>query len=238
MRQGVAMRVVGYVRVSTSKQAEEGFGLAVQERDIRDFAKGARIRLVGLARDEGVSGGIEDRPGLAEALALLEERRAEGLLVARLDRLARKLTVQEAILAQVWRHGGTVFAADTGEVAQDDPDDPMRTAMRQMMGVFSQLERAMISARLRAGRRTKADQGGYAYGAPPFGTRSEDGRLVKDAREAEAVALVHQLHAEGFSFRGICTKLAESGYAPRRSQEWHPMTVARIMKRAGASSTS
>jgi DNA invertase Pin-like site-specific DNA recombinase len=228
------MRSVAYLRVSTGRQAEEGFGLALQEKAIRQFAGAAGLRLVGMTQDEGVSGAIQERTGLAEALTLLEEGSAESLVVARLDRLARKLSVQEAILAQVWRNGGRVFSADTGEVAQDDPDDPMRTAMRQMMGVFSQLERAMITARLRAGRRVKAEQGGYAYGAPPFGTRSEDGRLVADPREAEAVALVCKLRAEGLSYRGICAKLTESGHKPRLSQQWHPMTVARIVAR-GAS---
>jgi len=57
---------------------------------------------------------------------------ADGILIPSLNRLARLLTVQEAILAQVWKLGGRVFAADTGEITPDDPDDPMRTAMRQM----------------------------------------------------------------------------------------------------------
>ncbi len=71
-------------------------------------------------------------------------------------------------LAQIWKHGGRAFTADAGEV---HPDDPMRTAMRQMMGVFAQLERSMIAARLRHGRREKASQGGYAYGPRPTGGR-------------------------------------------------------------------
>ena len=56
-----------------------------------------------------------------------------GVVVYNLDRLARKLTVQEGVLATVWDRGGSVFSlGDGGEVQQDDPDDPMRTAMRQM----------------------------------------------------------------------------------------------------------
>jgi DNA invertase Pin-like site-specific DNA recombinase len=87
-------------------------------------------------RDERVSGTEDaaDRPGLTAALTMIEDRGAEGLLVARLDRLARTLAVQEAVLGHVWKHGGRVYAADVREVLQDDPDDPMRTAMRQMMG--------------------------------------------------------------------------------------------------------
>src|SRR6266540_2421394 len=144
---------VAYLRVSGKGQLD-GFGLDIQEHQVRACAKAVGLRLVEILRDEGVSGTLEaaDRPGLAEALAMIENHEAEVLLVPRLDRLARSLTVQEAALAQAWRHGGRVFACDSGEVLRDDPDDPMRTAMRQMVGVFAQLDKAMTVARLKRGR--------------------------------------------------------------------------------------
>jgi DNA invertase Pin-like site-specific DNA recombinase len=86
-------------------------------------------------------------------MADLREQRAQGLIVARLDRMARAVTIQEALLAIVWQLNGPVFAVDMGgEVPPDDPDDPMRTAMRQMAGVFAELDRRMIVKRLRDGR--------------------------------------------------------------------------------------
>jgi hypothetical protein len=125
-------------------------------------------------RDEGVSGAKEaaDRPDLTAALEAVERRSAAGVVVFRLDGLARPLTVQEDVLGHVWRHGGRVFAVDTGEVPSDDSSDPMRTFVRQVMGAAHQLERGHIAARMRAGRDLKAERGGYAgFGAPPFGMR-------------------------------------------------------------------
>jgi hypothetical protein len=55
-------------------------------------------------------------------------------VVARLARLARALTVQKASLAVAWQAGGHVFTADAGEVLRDDPANPMRTALRQVVG--------------------------------------------------------------------------------------------------------
>ena len=63
---------------------------------------------------------------------MIGDGQADGLIVGEMARLARELYIQEAVLAMVWDMGGAVFCADTGEVMQDDPDDPMRTAMRQM----------------------------------------------------------------------------------------------------------
>jgi DNA invertase Pin-like site-specific DNA recombinase len=228
------MKLVGYARVSTIHQAEEGLGLDVQQRSIRSWARANHHRLVRMLKDEGVSGsnGVEERLALPEALNLIASGDADGLVVARLDRLARNLTVQEAILARVWAAGGQVFAADMGEVAKDDPDDPMRTALRQMVGVFSQLERAMITARLRAGRRLKADRGGFAgFGSPPFGFRAEAGELVPDDDEQKALTLIRKLHRRGRSLRQIAQALEESGYKPRRADRWHAESVRRVVAR-------
>lgn len=54
--------------------------------------------------------------GTTDALDAIETGHADGLLVARLDRLARKLEIREAVLASVWRRGRRVFAVDQGEV--------------------------------------------------------------------------------------------------------------------------
>ncbi|MEU6768108.1 hypothetical protein ABZ916_37100 [Streptomyces sp. NPDC046853] len=58
--------------------------------------------------------------------------------------------------------------AGQGEIMPDDPEDPMRTAMRQMMGAFAQLDRGMPVANSRRGLRIKGEKGEYAYGAPPY----------------------------------------------------------------------
>ena len=227
------MRLVAYLRVSTDRQAERGLGLDVQEQAVRAWAKAHGHRLVALCRDEGVSGsnGVEEREGLPEALSMLRGHEAEALIVARLDRLARALTVQEAILGKVWEYGAEVVTADTGLVLRDDPDDPMRTAMRQMAGVFAQLDRSLITKRLRDGRRLKAERGGFAYGAPPLGMRAVGGELVADADETATVERIRQLHSDGRSLREITAVLNTEGHATKRGGRWHPETLRRIVAR-------
>lgn len=228
------MKLVGYLRVSTRAQVEDGFGLPVQRSAIKKWAKATGDRVVAWHSDEGLSGTKEffDRPGLTEALQTVHDGTVEGLVISRLDRLARALTVQEAALAHVWRCGGRVFSVDGGEVLQDDPDDPMRTAMRQMVGVFGQLERAMITKRLRDGRRHKASTGGYAHGAPGLGFVAVDGKLIRDSREQTIVARIIELQQQGASLRDIAIRLEEEEHRPKRSEKWHPETIRRVLARA------
>ncbi len=89
---------------------------------------------------------MEDRPGLGAALVALESGEAEGLIVHRLDRLARELHVQKVALAHAWNVGDhvCVFEVVEGEVPRDDPNDPHRRFLRQVVGAAAELERGLI----------------------------------------------------------------------------------------------
>jgi DNA invertase Pin-like site-specific DNA recombinase len=229
------MDLAAYLRVSTDRQADEGLGLDVQETSIKSWARAHAHRVVAWTRDEGISGsnGLEDRVGLLEALDAVRGKRAPGLVVYRLDRLARDLILQERLLAEVRQAGGDVFSTSAAECAYltDDPDDPSRKLIRQILGGVAEYERAMIALRLRSGRRRKRELGGYADGAPPFGWRAEGRELVPDGDEQRALRRVQQLHAEGQSLREIAATLTSEGIKPKRSDRWHPQSLKRILDR-------
>ena len=79
----------------------------------------------------------------------------------------------------------------------------------------------------------KAEQGGYAHGAPPLGFRAEGGELVPDPDEQAAVQRIVELRAEGESLRQIAAALTAEGFTPKRGGAWHPQQVARVLDRAG-----
>ncbi|MGI8520270.1 MAG: recombinase family protein [Actinomycetota bacterium] len=172
--------------------------------------------------------------GLGEALAKIKEGSADGLVVYRLDRLARDLIIQETILGQLRRMGAAVFTTSEAEQGylEDDPQDPSRKLIRQVLGAVSEYERAMISLRLRSGRMRKAELGGFAYGAPPFGYRAEDGVLVCEPSEQAAARRITELRAAGRSFREIAAALTAEGHRTKTGKTWWPQTVARIAGRS------
>ena len=187
-------------------------------------------------RDEGISGsnGIETRLGLAEALDLLKVGDAEGLVVYRLDRLAQDLVLQEELLAEIWRIGAEAFSTSNAEQGylRDDPSDPSRKLIRQVLGAVAEHERAMIRLRLEAGRRRKSQSGGYAgFGSPPFGYCSEGGALVSDPDEQNTLARIGTLHDDGKSLRQIARALDSEERKPRRGDYWQARQVGRIVNR-------
>ena len=63
---------VAYRRVSTDKQAEEGFGLDVQRNDIIRYCQYNNVNNCVLFTDDGVTGTTMDRPGLNHFVELVD----------------------------------------------------------------------------------------------------------------------------------------------------------------------
>ncbi len=75
---------VGYVRVSTLKQASEGVSLDTQAARIAAYCQLAGLQLVELIREEGISASIPlaERPVGQRVIAALRQHKAEHPLVA------------------------------------------------------------------------------------------------------------------------------------------------------------
>lgn len=214
------MQTLLYLRVSSNGQLD-GYGLDIQEDACRAYAAQHGMTIVGEPIVDVVSGKTDavDREGLLRALQLIEDGEANVLLAARLDRIARELTVQEAVLARVWRCDDChVHTVDLGEVKQDDPDDPMRSFMRKVFGLVHELDRAMIVKRLRDGRARKA-RTGKAVGAYPYGW-SKDGPVEE---EQETRRIAEQWRERGMTLQRIADGLNR---VHRRTRHGRPWTIS------------
>jgi DNA invertase Pin-like site-specific DNA recombinase len=99
---GRVRRLVVYLRASPEGQVE-ACGLGAQRHVVEVYAAAQSTEVVVVVTDNPVSSRspIEDRPGLLEAISMLRDNGADLVFVARLDRIAHDLTVQEAVLAEV-----------------------------------------------------------------------------------------------------------------------------------------
>ena len=249
------MELGEYTRVSGKGQVKDGYGLAIQHKDCQGWAKIAGHKITLHCTDSGLSGTLgsdvvegigangehlADRPGLQEAIAAVQDATIGGVVVGKLDRLGRATHVQEAVLAMIWRAGGQVFAADQGEIRADDPDDPMRTAMRKIMAVFDELDKAIAVQRMRKGRQAKAAAGKHAVGVYPYGYRPA-GKAASAMRRrtrpsSTGCEIIWQLHhnRDDVSYRRICATLDRMGVPPRSGKRWYPSAVRKIAMRPGS----
>jgi DNA invertase Pin-like site-specific DNA recombinase len=91
--------VVGYIRVSTPRQAQEGGSLEEQAYILRGYCNDKKLNLLTIEEDDCSAAGAQGhlyRPGLKQALRIAKEKNA-AILVPSVDRLARHPAVLEDI---------------------------------------------------------------------------------------------------------------------------------------------
>ena len=161
-------RVAIYTRVSTSdgKQTTEN-----QLRDLHLAAERMDWEIVAHYTDEGISGarGREKRPGLDAMLKGIARREFDMVAAWSVCRLGRSLQHLVSLLGDIDARGIDLYL----HVQALDTSTPSGKAMFQMLGVFSEFERAMISERVRAGLARSTKKAGRPGLNPDKATKIE-----------------------------------------------------------------
>jgi site-specific DNA recombinase len=214
-------KAIGYIRVSTSEQEN---GPDAQRAALVRWCESNGAELVAVFEDRGISGAaeIDKRPGLLSALSALREHKADCLLVAKRDRLARDMLVNAMIERLVERDKARVVSAD----GVGNGSGPEAEMLRGIMAVFAQYERAIIRARTKAALDAKKAKG-ERIGQVPYGwSLGADGvHLVPDEVEQEIIRAARELKKAGVSLRAVGAHLASKGLLPRCGKTWHAKTV-------------
>jgi len=226
--------VVGYIRVSTARQADEGVSLDAQRRKLDLYAELHGLDLVAVEVDAGVSAKTLNRPALQAALARLSAGEAEGLIVAKLDRLTRSVKDLGELVE-------TYFADRYSLLSVADSIDTTTAGGRLVLNVLasvSQWEREAIGERTAEALRHIRDHEGAKLGAPALGEcrtdeRDDHGRRVVKSipSEVAAVRRVHELRSEGLTHRQIAEQMNAEGHPTKRGGQWHRSTIAKVLSR-------
>ena len=217
---------VAYIRCSTERQ---DLSPDAQRDAIDVWAKRNNVRVVEHFEDIGISGGTEldKRPGLLLALDAIKEHKASHLVVAKRDRLARDVLTAALVERLCERSGASIVSADgTG-----NGSGPEAQLMRGIVDLFAQYERAIIRTRTKAALAVKKARGERVGGIPYGWQLNENGTLLRDESESEAIAHAKQLKADGHSLRSIAKALADAGHMPRTGKKWHVQVVKRMIER-------
>jgi len=210
----------GYLRVSGESQLN-GDGLVRQRADITAWAKAHGYRISRWFEERAVSGSVEtiDRPAFNTMLEALLSNGTRTVLIERLDRIARDVFVQEGTIRLLKEKGFELISISEPDLCGEDM---YRAAMRQMMGVFAELDRKSIVYKLRAARQRKRVNTGRCEGRMPYGFREGEQAIIdriKSARE------------NGKNYEQIARDLNSKGVKPRTGK-WHPANVRKIILKA------
>lgn len=221
------MKTVGYVRVSTDRQADLGVSLEAQEARIRAMATVRGGELAEVIIDGGESAKDLKRPGVERLLALVNGGKVDAVIVAKLDRLTRSVKDLCALLELFEKRKVALIS-----VAESlDTSSAAGRLVITIMGAVSQWEREAIGERTRDALRHKRTQG-RRVGNIAFGSRlADDGKhLEPDPVEQAALAEIRRLRQQGTTLRRIAGLLNHHAYRTRRGTPWRLESVARVLK--------
>ncbi|GJE45454.1 recombinase family protein [Methylobacterium soli] len=219
------IKAVGYVRVSTEGQAEDGYGVDAQDRAIRAFAVSQGYELVDLVREEGVSGATRpaERPGFGRVLELAEGEAFTVLLVYKFDRLARHLLHAVTTVHDLRDRFGIVLRSVSEPI---DTSTAMGEMIFAILAGMAAQERITITERTMGGRKEKAIKGGFAGGRAPYGyTHDQDRKLVVVPEQAEVVRRIFAERAAGLTLQRIADGLNASGIPSPAGGLWRAGAV-------------
>jgi len=155
------------------------------------------------------------RPGIQEALRVLESADAEALVASKLDTPSRSLLELACLLASAHKQGWALVALDCAL----DTRTPAGEAVVNVLCSFAPCERGLISKRVRQALALKRAQG-VRLGRPPTMSRYAIERIRRERAAGASLAAI----ADGLNEDHIPT--AQGG------RSWYPATVRYTLNRA------
>jgi putative DNA-invertase from lambdoid prophage Rac len=201
-----SMAVYGYARVSTSRQAEEGESLDVQQRTVAGYALMLGLTLDRMFIERGVSGSVplaERAEGMALMAAL---KPGDVLITPKLDRMFRSALDALDVLAKLKARNVSLHMIDLGG---DVTGNGISKLVFTILSAVAEAERDRIRERVTQVKRDQRQRNRYLGGIVPFGfTVGEDGSLVPDEAEQALIAHARILRTDGATLRAIRAVLA------------------------------
>ena len=216
---------IGYIRVSTEAQAQDGVSLDMQRAKIEAWAMLNDYTLTAVHVDAGISGkSAANRPALQAALA--DCRKGSALVVYSLSRLARSTKDTIEISERLAKSGADLVSLSE----KIDTTSAAGKMVFRMLAVLAEFERDQISERTTSAMQHKKGKQ-ELVGAVPYGfDLAADGvNLIPNAVERDCIQQARDLQIGGMSLRKIAAELQRRGFNARNGQMFQATQINRMV---------
>lgn len=192
------MKCVAYIRVSTDKQVEEGFGLDSQKRDIEDYCRKHEMVISEWYIDAGLSGmEMTKRVELQRLISDLND--IDKILVYKLDRLARDSVDSLFMIEKIFAPKNVEVVSVHDFAKYQTPQDKFQT---HIMAAVAEYDRNTMLLRMRGGMLERVKNGYWIGGGNPpycYNYDRNKGILVPIEERAEKMRTALEMYISGSS---------------------------------------
>jgi len=230
-------KAIGYIRVSTRMQQDDGLSLEAQLDKIRTYCKLRDLEFIGYEKDSISGKNVKDRPGIKKVIKMAQDNQIDHIIVLRYERAFRNALetlkyIEEFAKLNVGFHS---------IIEQLDTTSPMGKLFLTIIAGFNEFEAKKIGERTKEIIEFKKTNGQRYSRFTTFGTKvgqqgqSENGKRVTmtttDNKEVEAIKLAQVLRLKKYPLREIASKLEERGYLSRTNKPYNPSSIKKMLEK-------
>ena len=226
-------RALGYIRVSTSRQVDEGNGLGSQSARVREYARfrGLDLKSRDIMIDDGVSGGVplKRRVSGGTLIERVESGRYGHVIAVKLDRMFRLTTDAIETIDHFHANGVAVHFIDFNGQSLDT-SNPTGKFFLTMVAAFAEMERGLIAERTKEGMDyLKSNHLKFTRAIYGWDVNSE-GELRPNWAEQDRIDLMHwQMRTNGMSAMSVARMMNKRGHLGKLGGEWTSGSVKRVV---------
>lgn len=220
-------KAVGYIRVSTDMQVQEGYSLENQKLLIERECDYRGWELERIFKDEGISGAsINERSGIRDLLRFVKVNQIDYVVIFKISRLSRSIADTINIVEQLKLYNCDILAIKDGI----DTSTSMGIYFLTLGAIFAEMERENLRIQVKGGMEQKAREGEWNGGKPPLGYDLDMKNLIINKAEAEIVKTIFQSYLNGNGYKTIAENLNKQGYKTKRGNSFSITAVKDILR--------
>lgn len=217
-----------YIRVSTEKQADEGFSLDAQRERLTAFcqAQGWAVDEQHIYIDAGVSGKSTNREQFQAMMDAARQGDVNRIVAMKLDRIARNVKDFLGIVDELKAAGCDLVLIKESF----DTSTPHGMFALTMFAAMAELEASTITERVMSGKAQKASEGGYNGSQCPLGYKYDNGTFAVDSSASHWVREVFSRFVAGQAMSKIAADLNDAGAITAKGGKWYAGTVRYVLQ--------
>lgn len=217
---------IGYVRVSTRNQADNGISLENQKERIKKYCEFYNLELIEILEDHKSGKSLKGRVSAQEIIARIEKKEFDCLVIYKLDRLGRSVIDLVGLTELMTKYGVDLHSLEE----KIDTSTALGRFFFVTLASLAQLERDLISERTKSALNTKRANGGKGCYNAPYGKMAKGDRWIDDPQEQKVIRIVKELKAQGVKPRFIAEHLNVNGFRSRKGGLYTSLLVRKLSK--------
>ena len=214
-----------YERLSRDDNMDgESYSIGNQKKLLTKVAKEKGYTNLVHFFDDGISGVTMDRPGFADMIQQLEQRKAAAVFVKDLSRLGRNYIEVGRLTEEFFPNHDIRLVAVSDNIDTDEGENELAP----IRNLFNEWYARDISKKRRISNKIKGNAG-EPMGQPPYGYIKDPEnpkRWIVDEEAAQVVRRIYRMTLEGVGTEQIAAKLEEDGILTPRAY-WHSKGINR-----------